>query len=378
MLGPSLSLGRLAGIPLRIHWSFSLLLVWVILMTSALGGDVSAILFGVVFFLSIFGCVVLHELGHCLAARRYGIETRHITLSPLGGVAALTSSPARWSAEFWIAVAGPAVNLVICLLLIPVLLATGATGRDFLQPLTTPESFLPRLFLANVVLMAFNLIPAFPLDGGRVFRALLESGTSRLTATRIAARTGQAFAVLLGLGALFVSPFLLFISIFIFFAAEMELRGVKLQSGLRDIRVGDVMRTSFHAVYDRISLGDLAEVASRTGQESYPLVRGSRVIGIVDRSLLHRSLHRYAPEVPAREVAIADFAVASPGDDLATAAELMGRTGQMALPVFEAGRLVGMLDQSAVSEVPRIVRRTSLPAREAPRAPLDREFPFLR
>ena len=215
-------LGEFAGIGVYIHATFLFLIAWIALIewqaTRTLGG----MLAGVVFTLLIFLSVVLHEFGHALAARRYGIRTNDITLYPIGGVARLERMPEEPRQELWIALAGPAVNLIIAaflyigLGLTNALLPLGAFGL-------AGSSLAERLAVANLTLLAFNLLPAFPLDGGRVLRALLALRMDYLRATQLAARIGQGLAVVLGIAGLFSNPFLVMIAFFIWIAAAQEL-----------------------------------------------------------------------------------------------------------------------------------------------------------
>jgi len=221
----SWKLGRIAGIDLSVHWSFVLLLLWVLLSSLTAGGLHRAV-GETLFVLLLFGCVVLHELGHALAARGFGIPTHGITLLPIGGVAQLETIPRHPWQELAIAVAGPAVNVVIAGVLLPLVIALYGLGQ------ITPwgligGGFVARLLLVNVVLVLFNLIPAFPMDGGRVLRSILAILVADYTtATRWAVRVGQVVAGLLAVAAVLLlqNPMLLLIAVFVFFAAEAELR----------------------------------------------------------------------------------------------------------------------------------------------------------
>lgn len=212
-------LGNVAGIGVYVHWSFWLLPAWILLSS---GGGLGGALSTVLFVFAIFGCVVLHELGHALTARHFNIGTRDITLYPIGGVASLERIPRRPSQELAIALAGPAVNVVIAAVLFVLLLVVGV-GTQGLVFKFTGGSFFVNLLLVNVALVVFNMLPAFPMDGGRVLRALLAMRLPYLRATEIAVRVGQAVAILLGLVGLFTGGTLLFIALFVFLAAQAEL-----------------------------------------------------------------------------------------------------------------------------------------------------------
>jgi Zn-dependent protease len=216
-------LGRILGIPTRIHASFALVLLWVGISTWSAAHSGLAVIFGLVFALAIFACVLLHEFGHALVARKFGIETRRITLLPIGGVAELERSPEDPRAEMWIAAAGPAVNFAI---------AAGLTLLGFATGIFSSAGLLGVVFSglvwANVMLGLFNLVPAFPMDGGRVFRAWATRRYGRLRATELAAKLGRVLAVGFGVWGLFGSnPVLVLVAAFVWFAAGRELAGVR-------------------------------------------------------------------------------------------------------------------------------------------------------
>lgn len=240
----SLKLGKLLGIDVYVHFTFLLLLAFLGFVSWRATQNVEAALRGVAFTVALFGCVVLHELGHALMARRYGIPTRDITLLPIGGIARLERMPERPIQELWVALAGPAVNVVIAALLLIWLAATG--GFAPVEELgLTGGSFWPRLMWLNLFLVAFNLLPAFPMDGGRVLRALLAMRLGRRRATAIAANVGQGMAILFGIVGFFHNPFLIFIAIFVYLGAQAEAGMVEMQSALAGLRVRDAMMTRF-------------------------------------------------------------------------------------------------------------------------------------
>lgn len=212
-------LGNVAGIGVYVHWSFWLLPLWILLSA---GGGFGGALSSVLFVFAIFGCVVLHELGHALMARRFNIGTRDITLYPIGGVASLERIPRRPSQELAIALAGPAVNVVIAAALFVLLVVVGI-GSQGLVFSFAGGSFLVNLLLVNVALVVFNMLPAFPMDGGRVLRAFLAMRLPYLRATEIAVRVGQVVAIALGLMGIFTGGTLLFVALFVFLAAQAEL-----------------------------------------------------------------------------------------------------------------------------------------------------------
>ena len=227
----SLKIAKLAGIDIFIHFTFFILLTWVALIQLKLNGSIGAAFSGVVFILAIFSCVVLHELGHALAAKKYGIKTRDIILLPIGGVARLEKMPNQPIQELWVALAGPAVNVVIVALLAVYLWITNTLTPDNQLTMTT-AAFVERIMGVNIFLILFNMIPAFPMDGGRVLRALLATRLAYIRATRISANLGQGIALLFGIIGLFYNPILLFIAFFVWMGAAQETRMVRMKSVL--------------------------------------------------------------------------------------------------------------------------------------------------
>ncbi|MEX1054776.1 MAG: site-2 protease family protein, partial [Rhodothermales bacterium] len=212
----SLKIGSIAGIGIFLHWTFLVLIAGIFAFYLFQGNDVASALVGVALVIAVFGCVVLHELGHALTARRFDVPTRDITLYPIGGVARLHRIPEEPMKEFWIAVAGPAVNLAIAaVLFVFILLANGSLSPiAFERP---SANFLTTLMWLNLILVGFNLLPAFPMDGGRVLRALLATRMDYARATQIAANVGQGMAILFGIvGLVGFNPILLFIALFVY------------------------------------------------------------------------------------------------------------------------------------------------------------------
>jgi len=276
----SFQIARIAGIDVRIHATFLLLLAWLGLGYYESGG-LGAVVAGLGFILLLFACVVLHEFGHALAARAYGIHTPDITLLPIGGVARLERMPEKPSQELVVAMAGPAVNVVIAFGLYIVL------GKFFdLGDLASVEdqrgNLLTKLLAINVMLVVFNLIPAFPMDGGRILRALLATRIKHARATRIAAGIGQALAVLLGILGLLGNPLLLFIAVFVFFGAQQEAAYATLKEGMEETRVAQVMESPPPLLNPSMTVLEAASVAMGQPASAYPLVDAQlKLLGMV-------------------------------------------------------------------------------------------------
>src|SRR5512132_3057138 len=236
-MGWSIPILRVAGIQLRIHITFLLLIAWIAFAYYTQGGS-SAAVDGVFFILLLFACVVLHEFGHALAGKAFGINTPDITLLPIGGVARLERIPDEPVQELVIAVAGPAVTALIAL-------GAFIGGGSWDYPPTTKTSVPDILFTMNVVLVGFNLLPAFPMDGGRVLRALLATRLSYVRSTRLAATIGQAMALLFGFVGFMFNPFLIFIAFFVWMGASQEASMVEMRTSLAGIPVSQAMQTDF-------------------------------------------------------------------------------------------------------------------------------------
>ncbi len=243
----SWKIGSFAGIGVYIHATFLLIIALVGFsywqQTQTLAGTMEGILFTII----LFGCVVLHEFGHALTARRYHIKTLDITLYPIGGVARLERMPDKPLQELWVALAGPAVNIAIALVLL-LWLVIANTLAPVANMNNVSGSFIERLLMVNVSLVLFNLIPAFPMDGGRVLRALLAMRMDYTRATQIAATIGRGMALLLGFAGLFSNPFLVFIAFFVWFGAGQEASLVQLKSSVGGISTGRAMLTDYQVL----------------------------------------------------------------------------------------------------------------------------------
>lgn len=303
----SFPIGRLFGSELRVHATFFLLLLWVGAVAYAEGGPAAAIE-NVLFIVALFACVVAHEFGHVLTARRYGIKTPDITLLPIGGLARLERLPEKPLREVAVALAGPAVNVVIWAVLT---LITGMeTQFDALGAIEDPEvGFFGRLAAVNLFLALFNLLPAFPMDGGRVLRAALALGMSRVQATRVAAGAGQVLAFFFGfLGLTSGNVILLLIGVFIFMAAAAERSDVALRQAARHLLARDAMITSFEA----LSRGDSLEAANnaliRTTQHEFPVLdTAGRPVGLLTRNALFAAVNRDQPPAHVAEIMAGPF-----------------------------------------------------------------------
>lgn len=341
-------IGELAGIGIFIHWSFLILPILVASSALSGGGGLAAASSAVLFVLAIFGCVVLHELGHALSARYYGIPTRDITLLPIGGVARLERMPTKPMQELVIALAGPAVNVVIAGLLFLILLLMGNVEQLLSVPFLAGP-FLARLMIANVVLVLFNLLPAFPMDGGRVLRSILAMFTRYDRATDIAAGIGQVMALLFVVaGVLSGNWTLLFVALFVFLAARGEAAMARQRVAFDGMKVGDVMQRQFYTVDSHAPLSDAAQTLLFTPQEDFPVVSGSQLLGMISRNEVLRQMAAGRGHFRVADFMRRDVPTFDQGTPLEASLARMQAEQIPTAPVSRSGVLVGLLSARSI------------------------------
>jgi Zn-dependent protease len=344
----SWKLGTVAGIGLFVHWTFLILIAWVVLAHLVEGRSLTMAAEGVVFVVAIFACVVLHELGHALTARRYNIRTRDIILLPIGGVARLERIPEDPRQEFWVALAGPAVSLALAAgLFVVVRLLVGLSALS--EVALVGGHFVAKLMWVNVALVAFNLLPAFPMDGGRVLRAALARRMEYSRATQIAANTGQGMAIVFGFLGLFLNPFLLFIALFVYLGAQAEAQFVKVRTSFRGFAVRDAMMTRFRALAEQDTVSRAADELLAGDQQDFPVVHDHTVLGMLPRSDLIRTLAK-GEDVRIGEVMRRDCGCVDDADSLESTYRRMKETGCRTLPVVRGGELIGMISLENIGE----------------------------
>jgi len=366
-------IGSLSGIGVYVHWTFLILLAWVGLTHFTQGNDLVDALHGVVFIVALFGVIVLHELGHALAARRYGIPTKDITLLPIGGVARLERMPEDPKQELVVAIAGPAVNIVLAVLCIAgilvlagagqftVTLDTGAGELGFLYddheslPMLSEipllgVAFLAKMLIVNVMLVVFNLLPAFPMDGGRVLRSLLAMNMDYVRATQVAASVGQGMALLFGFLGLFFNPFLVFIALFVWMGAASEASMVQVKAGLQGVPLTHAMITEFRTLAPTDVIGAAARHVIAGFQHDFPVLDGNQLVGVLTKSDLLKSLAEEGASEPVSTVMRQDFATADPADMLETVFAKLQTCDCHAIPVVRNGQLFGIVTMESVGE----------------------------
>lgn len=347
----SFKLGSVAGTEIRVHMTFALLLIWIWVMHYRIGGPPAA-WEGVAFIISVFLCVVLHEFGHIAAARSFGIKTPDITLLPIGGLARLERNPTKPLEEFVIAIAGPLVNVVIAAVV--VLVVGGTLGWEQLVAPQDPRvDFLARLAGVNILLVLFNMIPAFPMDGGRVLRAILAWRLSWTRATRLAARTGQAIALAMGIFGVFFNPLLILIAIFVYFAAETEAQSSELQAISDGTSVADVMVTEFVTLGPQARIGEAAELLLATSQSEFPVVNDAgRFEGLMTREGIVQAMRERGARAPVLTVMRRDIPTIDEQSPIDAGLRLMQEASAPAVAVIDGShRIVGIMNYETIGEL---------------------------
>jgi len=348
----SWKIARISGIELRVHATFLILLVWLALIYYQETGTVAGAAYGVLFTLALFCSVVLHELGHALMGRRFGVPTRDITLLPIGGVARLDHMPEQPQQELRIALAGPAITVgiaaAIYILLrvvgLPVALVEQATAHG------DRGAFLAQLMWVNIGLAVFNLLPAFPMDGGRVLRAGLALRMDHLRATEIAARVGKWFALLFGIIGLLFNPFLVLIALFVWLAAASETGATQMHTFLGGVNVERVMIRDVRTLASGDTLDAALDHVLQGFQHDFPVLEDGKVVGVLTRAGLLAGLARHGRDAPVAGSMEASFRTAEPGELVENAIARLGGSPCHTLPVLSNGQLRGVLTLDNVGE----------------------------
>ena len=346
----SFKLIRLAGIDVYVHATFFILILWIGLSYWQVEGSLAAVFNGIGFILALFACVVLHEFGHALTARRYGIRTLHITLLPIGGVAAIERMPDDPKQEIAVALAGPAVNVVIALGLW-LWLAVGNALVPVDQLSLTGGPFIERLMVINIVLAVFNLIPAFPMDGGRVLRAALAMRMTHNRATQVAARVGQGLALWLGLMGLLYNPFLIFIALFVWIGAAAEAGMEQLKSTLSGMAVGRAMLTDFDVLSPQDTLSRAMELTLSGSQKEFPVLVENEMIGVLAQTDLLKGLQAQGESARVGDWMQSDVQSAEIDESLEVLLQRLQSCQCRLLSVTEKGRLVGIVNLDNIMEL---------------------------
>ena len=350
-MGWAWRIATVAGIPIYVHGTFVMLIVFLLISGLSQGRGLAAALAGVLFILAIFATIILHELGHALTAKRFGVRTRDITLLPIGGVARLERMPDVPRQELWVALAGPAVNVVIAG--VGYLLYAAGTGAPPVLTLDpTATGFVGRFTSVNLALASFNMVPAFPMDGGRALRALLAERIDYVRATEVAASIGQGLALVFGLIGLFTNPWLVFIALFVWMGASGEANAAGMRGALAGVPVSRAMMTDFRNVQADGLLREAIELVLMGAQRDFPVIDGpeGRLVGILTRDQLLATLSRHGPESPVRDAMTTEFETVDAREMLDGAFLRLQNAPSSVLPVLHEGRIVGLLTAENIAE----------------------------
>ncbi len=351
----------IAGIPIRVHLTFALLILWIALSSAVAGLGPTATVVGVILVFVVFAIIVIHELGHALMARRFGVRTREILLLPIGGIASLERIPDRPTQELAIAVVGPAINLVIAGLLWLGLTATGHTVH--LGAATSLGGmFAVQLMWINVALAAFNLIPAFPMDGGRALRALLSLRLGRGRATEIAGTLGKLFALVLGIYGLIASPWLALIAVVIWLGARQELQTTRVREAIRDVPVSAAMNRQIHTVAPEESLEEAARWLVASGQNQVPIVDHGAPVGVLTRGDIATGLARGGTVSSVAAAPHHEAMVVGPADPLIDVFDVLTHSPETVAVVVEQGIPIGILSPEQIASFVVLRERPSAPS----------------
>jgi Zn-dependent protease/CBS domain-containing protein len=343
-------IGRLAGINVYVHWTFSLLLAWILLSYLWAGQGIGTALLGVLLICGLFACVVLHELGHALMARRFGVGTLDITLLPIGGLARLERIPEEPGQELLIAVAGPLVNITIAVVLTVVLIPVGSHLRPT-AIMVVGGSLLAQLMWANVLLAGFNFLPAFPMDGGRMLRALLAYRLPYERATQIAATVGRTMAILFGIvGMLIGNWILVLIAVFVFLAAGQESAMASIRTLAKGTTVGDAMCRSFQTLAPGQLASDALKYTERGYRLDFPVVAEGRVVGMLFQCDVVDAVRNGRADPFVAELAHHGCPILKPSDQLTDAIAKMRQCGCPGAAVVDGESIVGLLSSDTIDQ----------------------------
>mgnify|MGYP001627299229 CR=1 FL=1 len=333
-----------------IHWTFSLLLLWIIISNVRAGVPTADVIWTVLFVLAIFFCVILHEFGHALAAQRYGIQTRDIILFPIGGVARLEKLPEDPKQELWVAIAGPLVNIVLFILLSIYLYASGFEMHEVEDFGIRASTIVPYLASANLILAIFNLIPAFPMDGGRVLRAFLSIKLPRAKATQIAGNIGQFLAILFVFYGLFNNPIMVLIGLFIFLGAATEVSQTRNESLLKGFKVKDALMMKFQIIAFDAPLSKAVEKLLNSQSTHFVVVKDDVPVGTLSRNEIIKGLQEGGEHLLVDQVADLNPLRIETEQDMDDAWKKMLTNQKKVAFVIENGHFTGILDQENISE----------------------------
>lgn len=340
------------GINLHVHWTFLLLIGWILLINAYSGNNIEQLSWSVLFLLAVFACVILHELGHALMAARFGIKAKDIALLPIGGIASIEKFPENPSQELAISMAGPLVNLVIAgvlwLFMVP---HTSLLNAPPDTSIMHGHDFLYNLRIVNILLVAFNLIPAFPMDGGRILRALLGFKLNYIQATTIAANIGKIMAILLIIsGIVLINPFLPAIGVFIIFSAGVEEYYLRLKSLVKGIKLNEVLMYDYNSLNANMTVQEAANVLNSNHSKYFILMDGVNPIGAINRMEIIKALAEMNYNEPIKKLVNEDLEYLDGNKEIDTALEKLARNDERIYPVMDNSQFIGVVSLNHIIE----------------------------
>ena len=348
----NLKLGSISGIKIIVHWTFFFLIAWIVFTEIKANGNTNSIIFNVVLLLAVFVCVVLHELGHALTAKHFGINTQKITLLPIGGVASLERIPESPKQELLVTLAGPLVNIIIAILLYIVIPVNELMRLNFTETFETlsnftVQNFLFYLFIVNVGLVIFNIIPAFPMDGGRILRAILAIKKGRIKATQIASNIGQFIAVIFLLLGLMYNPFLVIIALFVFLGAYGENQIVQQLELIKGHSVEEAMMINITTFKPEDSIDLVVNKIVSSTETNFVVFEDYKVKGI----LYHKDIIENSNKnVLVKDIMDTSFKTVKHTDDLKEIYHMVFDEKKSFIPVLTQEKLMGAIDAINLNE----------------------------
>jgi Zn-dependent protease len=342
---------NIRGISLHIHWTFLLLIGWVLLVNVNAGNNVEQISWSVLFLLAVFACITLHELGHALMAARFGIQAKEIVLLPIGGIASIEKFPDNPRQELAISIAGPLVNIAIAGLLWLLIPNLPLVENQPHLSIMHGHDFLYNLRIVNVALAVFNLIPAFPMDGGRILRALLGLKLNYIQATTIAATVGKIIAVLFIIaGIVLINPILPAIGIFIIFSAGAEEYYLRLKSLVKGIKLNEVLMYDYNSLQANMTVQEASNVLNNNHSKYFILMDGIDPAGTINRMEIIKALADMNYNEPVKNLVKEKLESLHGDKEVETVLEKLARNDERIFPVMDNSHFIGVVNLNHIIE----------------------------
>lgn len=343
---------RIRGISIHIHWTFLLLLGWVLLVNANAKNNIEQLLWSLLFLTAVFACVTLHELGHAMVASRFGIDAKEIVLLPVGGIASIDKFPANPRQELAISIAGPIVNCIIASLLWLFMrphtpLMAGPANMSIMHG----HDFLYNLRIANLLLAAFNLIPAFPMDGGRILRALLAFKLNYIKATNIAAAIGKSIAILfIVAGIVLINPLLPAIGLFIVFSAGAEEYYLRLKSLVKGIKLNEVLMYDYNSLQASMTVQEAGNIVNSNHSKYFILMDGIKPIGTINRMEIIKALAEMRYKDPVKQLVKSELESLNGNSEVDSVLEKLARNDERIYPVLDNSNFIGVVSLTHIIE----------------------------